>query len=74
MEIVDGYQLLEQLLLLVPYIQIVQLLQEQLLQYAKLGDQLVFLMEQLVLPNQPVLSIQLNRLVETKELMVHAFG
>ena len=52
MEIVDGYQPLDLLLLLVPYLQIARLQQELQLHSAKLGDQLAFLMVQLVSQNQ----------------------
>ena len=74
MEIVDGCLLLEQQLLLVLYLQIVQQLQEQLLQSAKLGDQLVYQMELLVLQNLHVPHIQLKLLAEIQEQTVLASG
>ena len=74
MEIVVGYQLLEQLLLLVLYTQIALLLQEQQLHNAKLGDQLVFQMEQLVYLKQLVQHIQHKLLVEMLETMVLVSG
>ena len=55
-------------------LQTVLLLQEQQPQYAKLGDQIVSLMGQLVCPLQPVLRIQLKLLVQIQELMEHVSG
>ena len=54
METVDGYQQLVLLLLLVAYLQPVQLPQELQQHNAKLGDQHAYQMEQLVYQNQHV--------------------
>ena len=69
MEIADGYQLLEQLLLFALYTQIARLPQEQQLPNAKLGDQRVFQMELLVFQDQPAHHTQPRLLVEILELM-----
>ena len=74
MEIVDGYQLLEQLLLPVLYIQIVLLLQELQLHNAQLGDQLVSQMEPLVFPDQHAHLTQHKLDVEILVLMELASG
>ena len=74
MEIVGGYQLLEQLLLLVLSLQIVLLLQEQQLHSAKLGDQLAFQMEPLVFQNPLALHTQHKLDVEMLVLTVLVSG
>ena len=74
MEIVDGYQLLEQLLLLVLCIQIVLLLQELQLHSAQLGDQRVSQMEPLVFPDQHAHHTQHKLDVEMLVQMVLASG
>ena len=65
MEIVDGYQLMEQLLLHVLHTQVVQLLQEHQLHNAKPGDRHAYQMELLVYQSQLVHHMQHRLLVET---------
>ena len=74
MEIADGYQLLEQLLLPVLYIQIVLLLQELQLHNAQLGDQLAFQMEPHVFQDQHAHHTQHKLDVEMLVQMVLASG
>ena len=74
METVDGYQPLEQLLLLVLSTQIALLLQEQRQFNVKLGDQLAYQMEQLAFQNLPAHHIQLKLDVVMLVLMVYASG
>ena len=74
MEIVDGYQLLEQLLLHVLYTQVVQLLQEQQLHNVKPGDQHAYRMVQHVFQNLLVHHIQHKLLVGMLVQTVHVSG
>lgn len=74
MEIVDGYQLQELQLLVVLYLQIALLQQEQQLLNAKPGDQLVSRMVLLACRNQLAHHIQHKQPAEMLVLMVHASG
>ena len=74
MEIADGYQLPGLLLLLVLYLPIARLPQELQLHNAQLGDQPVFLMEQLVSQDQLAQPIRHRSHVETLVLMAHVSG
>ena len=74
MVIVDGYQQLDLILLLVLYLRIAQLPQELQLLSAKLGGQHVSPMEPLVSLNQLAQPIHHKSPVETLVLMAHASG
>ena len=72
MEIADGCQLLEVLLLNVLYIPHALLLKELQHHNAYFGDQIAFLMEHHAYRRQLVLHILLKSVVEIQELMEHA--
>ena len=74
MEIVDGYQLLEQRLLLVAYSQLARLPLEQQLHNAKPGDRHAYQMELLVYQNLLVHHIKHKLLVEMLVLTVLVSG
>ena len=74
METVDGYQPLEQLLLLVLSTRIALLLLEQQQPNVKLGDLLAYRMVPLASPDPLVHHIQLKLLAVIQEPMVHASG
>ena len=74
MEIVDGYLLMEQMLLLVACSQLAKLPLEQQLHNAKLGDQHAYQMEQHVNKNLHAHYTLLKLLVELVVQMVHASG